>query len=224
MRVRNVDRGERSRVFYPDHVSGTTTEYPSGAFAALRDGHAAEANGSLRPPPPPRGPAVPLPPPYPRPGAPLVAAPPLDAVASDPAASPEAAAEHEAPPELDAATEPAPEPEAAPEPAPVDLAGNKPGKCVTERASQERAMQRAEVGRIRAWRLRHSDAVNEEHSWRSAADGERLVGKRLEKLRRNGFNVLHSLPLAEGGTDIDHLVICPGGVFTLSTKNHPGAS
>lgn len=85
-------------------------------------------------------------------------------------------------------------------------------------------MQRAEVGRIRAWRLRHSDAVNEEHTWRSAADGERLVGKRLDKLRRSGFYVLHSLPLAESGTDIDHLVICPGGVFTLSTKNHPGAS
>lgn len=34
--------------------------------------------------------------------------------------------------------------------------------------------------------------------------------------------MLHSIPVGDRGSDIDHLVIGPGGVYTLNTKNHPG--
>ncbi len=34
--------------------------------------------------------------------------------------------------------------------------------------------------------------------------------------------MLHSVPVGTGDSDIDHVVIGPGGVFTLSTKNHGG--
>lgn len=34
--------------------------------------------------------------------------------------------------------------------------------------------------------------------------------------------MLHSIPL-KSGADIDHVVIGPGGVFTVTTKHHPGA-
>ncbi len=33
---------------------------------------------------------------------------------------------------------------------------------------------------------------------------------------------MHSIPIGNKGTDIDHLVIGPGGVFSLNTKNHSG--
>ena len=48
-----------------------------------------------------------------------------------------------------------------------------------------------------------------------------LVGKRLVKLGP-AWRVLHSIPVGSRGTDIDHLVIGPGGVFSLNTKNHLG--
>ena len=34
--------------------------------------------------------------------------------------------------------------------------------------------------------------------------------------------MLHSIPVSTEGTDIDHLVLGPGGVFSLNTKNHLG--
>lgn len=34
--------------------------------------------------------------------------------------------------------------------------------------------------------------------------------------------MLHSIPVGKGKSDIDHLLIGPGGVFTVNTKHHPG--
>jgi hypothetical protein len=33
--------------------------------------------------------------------------------------------------------------------------------------------------------------------------------------------VLHAVPVGDRGSDIDHLLIGPGGVYTLNTKHHP---
>ena len=33
---------------------------------------------------------------------------------------------------------------------------------------------------------------------------------------------MHAVPVGERGSDIDHVVIGPGGVFTLNAKHHPG--
>ncbi|MFI7338218.1 nuclease-related domain-containing protein [Streptomyces sp. NPDC050085] len=53
--------------------------------------------------------------------------------------------------------------------------------------------------------------------------GERRVGRELERLRSQGWHVLHGLPNGKGG-DIDHLLIGAGGVFNVNSKRHPGAS
>ena len=47
------------------------------------------------------------------------------------------------------------------------------------------------------------------------------VGRLLDKLP-DGWAVLHAVPVGKGDTDIDHVVIGPGGVFTINTKNHSG--
>jgi Nuclease-related domain len=53
--------------------------------------------------------------------------------------------------------------------------------------------------------------------------GERIVEKRLGRLRRDGWTVLSSI-VKRSGADIDHLVIGPPGVFTINTKHHRDAS
>ena len=58
-------------------------------------------------------------------------------------------------------------------------------------------------------------------AYRKGGKGERLVAKRLAKLGEEWL-VLHSIPVGDKGTDIDHLVMGPGGVFSLNTKNHSG--
>jgi Nuclease-related domain len=54
-----------------------------------------------------------------------------------------------------------------------------------------------------------------------AALGELLVGDMLDNLGPR-WDVLHVVPLDTGERDIDHLVIGPPGVFTITTENFPG--
>lgn len=58
-------------------------------------------------------------------------------------------------------------------------------------------------------------------SWHIGAIGERRVAGILSLLGP-GWTVLHSIPVGTDGSDIDHLLIGPPGVFTLNTKHHPG--
>jgi len=54
-----------------------------------------------------------------------------------------------------------------------------------------------------------------------AALGELLVGDMLDNLGPR-WDVLHVVPLDINEKDIDHLVIGPPGVFTITTENFPG--
>lgn len=51
------------------------------------------------------------------------------------------------------------------------------------------------------------------------AEGERKVGSILEDLAPD-WHVLHGVWLGHG--DIDHVLVGPGGVFTIETKSHRG--
>ncbi|MEP7283887.1 MAG: nuclease-related domain-containing protein [Rubrivivax sp.] len=51
---------------------------------------------------------------------------------------------------------------------------------------------------------------------RQGAEGERAVGQFLDRLRVDGYHVFHDV-LADG-FNLDHVVIGPGGIFTIETK------
>jgi Nuclease-related domain len=55
--------------------------------------------------------------------------------------------------------------------------------------------------------------------WARGAAGERKVGATLEGLGP-GWHVLHDIYLGRG--NIDHIVVGPGGVYTVETKSHRG--
>jgi hypothetical protein len=57
----------------------------------------------------------------------------------------------------------------------------------------------------------------------ATADGEEAVAARLRKLG-DRWKVLHAIPVGENGSDIDHVVIGPGGLFTINTKHHPNSA
>jgi hypothetical protein len=58
---------------------------------------------------------------------------------------------------------------------------------------------------------------------RRTLKGQKLVAKELEKLG-GCWHVLHSIPIGDGGSDINHLVIGPAGVLSLITKHDKNAS
>jgi hypothetical protein len=98
-----------------------------------------------------------------------------------------------------------------------DLAGRKAGEGPARRARQLQIRNPVLRVMARALGVRTRDLA-----WRIGADGERKVGRRLDRLRRGGWHVLHSVRFGRGG-DVDHLLIGRAGVFTVNTKHHPGA-
>jgi Nuclease-related domain len=52
------------------------------------------------------------------------------------------------------------------------------------------------------------------------ATGEEQVGGLLDGLGERGWRVVHDASLGRG--NVDHILIGPGGVFTVETKSHPG--
>ena len=60
----------------------------------------------------------------------------------------------------------------------------------------------------------------EERSWRVGARGEEKVAAELARLG-DSWHRLHAIEVGERGSDIDHVVIGPPGVFTLNAKRHP---
>ena len=59
-------------------------------------------------------------------------------------------------------------------------------------------------------------------SWPRGSKGERVVGRRLARLGRDGWDVLRAVGV-HGGDEVEHLVVGPPGVFTVSTLHHGGA-
>lgn len=99
-------------------------------------------------------------------------------------------------------------------PAWQDLSQNRAGQAVRERAVELRSEAPVKTFVARVFGV-HTD----ERAYRVGADGEEEVAWRMRKLGA-GWHILHSVPVGEKDSDIDHVVIGPPGVFTLNTKNH----
>ena len=98
----------------------------------------------------------------------------------------------------------------------VDLAGNAAGGGAQAKADELRrqAPVRTLVARVLGV---HTD----ERAWRVGARGERIVADELGKLGE-GWSVLHDIAVGTRNANIDHVVVGPGGVFTVNAKFHAG--
>lgn len=96
------------------------------------------------------------------------------------------------------------------------LVGRKAGGSA---AAKARELRRGSPLSTLSARLRgkHSD----ERAWRKGAHGEMFVGWLLGRLP-DGWYRFNDIPVGERGANIDHLVIGPGGIFTVNTKNLTG--
>lgn len=101
-----------------------------------------------------------------------------------------------------------------------DLSLNQPGGSAQSQATARRA-----EAPVRTTLARVLGVHTPERAWRIGAKGERLVADELAKLSRRDsrWTAIHAIPVGTRGADIDHLVLGPGGIFTLNTKHHPDA-
>lgn len=98
-----------------------------------------------------------------------------------------------------------------------DLTGRRPGAAARAEAEALRA-----AAPVRTLLARLLGVHTEERAWRIGAEGEERVGRELARLGP-AWTTLHAIPVGDRGADIDHLVVGPGGVFTVNTKHHPDA-
>jgi hypothetical protein len=72
-----------------------------------------------------------------------------------------------------------------------------------------------------AWRLRFR-ASQPTRAWHDGARGERATARRLRRLERQGYVVLHDLQVPGSHANLDHLAIGPAGVFVIDSKHYRG--
>lgn len=101
-----------------------------------------------------------------------------------------------------------------------DLMGNAPA------ASLQPMIEQARAAGQRPTLIRRLVLGKEATSaWERGAVGETRVARTLAKVVEKDprWQVIHSVSVGNRGADIDHVVIGPGGVYTLNTKYHPDA-
>jgi Nuclease-related domain len=71
------------------------------------------------------------------------------------------------------------------------------------------------------WGLRFRPSLDAS-AWQRGAAGERRTARLLDPLARHGWAVLHDLAIPGSQANLDHLVIGPGGVFVIDSKQYRG--
>jgi len=56
--------------------------------------------------------------------------------------------------------------------------------------------------------------------WLRGAEGEKAVGAICAELEADGWHAIHDVSLGHG--NVDHILIGPGGIFSIETKSHRG--
>lgn len=98
-----------------------------------------------------------------------------------------------------------------------DLALNRPGAATWAKRNEVNARAPVRNRLFSALRL-----PTLERSWRIGALGEEEVAYELSRLGPD-WRMLHSVPGGSQDDPIDHLLMCPAGVFTLTTVHRPNS-
>lgn len=67
-----------------------------------------------------------------------------------------------------------------------------------------------------------SDDPQSTRAWATGARGEEVLGQRLDRLTGRGVHVLHDRRIPRTRANIDHIAVCPTGVFVIDAKKYQG--
>jgi hypothetical protein len=77
------------------------------------------------------------------------------------------------------------------------------------------------VAGLLGWRLRFRPS-NQARAWQRGAHGEQQTARILDRLGRDGYQILHDVAMPGSSANADHLVIGPSGVFVIDSKQWTG--
>lgn len=78
----------------------------------------------------------------------------------------------------------------------------------------------AVVGSLRISRSLRRSVPQAAASWLKGGNGEQAVGALLQRLEARGWRAIHDRRIPGSEANIDHIVVGPGGVFVIETKNY----
>lgn len=102
------------------------------------------------------------------------------------------------------------------------VAGASAAREWQRRHDRREASVRGRFGRLGSVALALTDDPHSTKTWAVGAQGERALGALLDRLRDEGMAVLHDRRIPGSRANIDHLVVCPAGVFVIDAKNYKG--
>ncbi|RKR73479.1 nuclease-related domain-containing protein [Frondihabitans australicus] len=104
-----------------------------------------------------------------------------------------------------------------------DGAGTAGGSAQREyerRRANDEAKLRAEWGRFGGIAVALSNEKQSTRAWASGANGERIVGARLDAMASETVRVLHDRRIPGSRANIDHVVVTPAGVWVVDAKRY----
>lgn len=116
---------------------------------------------------------------------------------------------------------PAPEP-AAPLGVADGLAGGSALREYERRSTAREERVRTAHPKIGGLLLALVDDPQSTRAWARGAVGEQRLGQSLTHMAGSTLRVLHDRQIPKTRANIDHLVICPGGVFVVDAKRYRG--
>ncbi|WP_244285951.1 nuclease-related domain-containing protein [Cryobacterium zongtaii] len=123
---------------------------------------------------------------------------------------------------LEVSTAAGPEPQ--PEPAEVftGVAGASAKREYDRRKDRRQARIRDDHPYLGKLILAVSDDPQSTRAWAIGARGEEVLGQRLDKLTGRNIHVLHDRRIPRTRANIDHIAVCPTGVFVIDAKKYQG--
>src|SRR5512132_1182101 len=107
--------------------------------------------------------------------------------------------------------------------APLVAAAGAVGQVLAAQAGPPRAeLVGLTVAVLVGWRLRFRPS-EQARAWQRGAHGERQTARLLDRLDRDGYQVLHDLAMPGSPANIDHVVIGPSGLFVIDSKQWTGS-
>ena len=111
-----------------------------------------------------------------------------------------------------------------PRPAPVETgsAGSSAQREYERRKARREGRIRVAHPRLGGLILALSDEPQTTTAWAKGARGEEVLGPSLDTLGDRGIRVLHDRRIPRTRANIDHIAVCPAGMFVIDAKRYRG--
>lgn len=112
--------------------------------------------------------------------------------------------------------------DASPPPQPSGDAGASARREYERRKAKREERIRTKHPKLGGLILAVTDEPQSTKAWATGADGEEQLGQRLNELVGPSVLVLHDRRIPGTRANIDHIVVCPSGIFVIDAKRYKG--